>query len=240
MGRSAMSVTVTAVILRAYRDTLESMGGKSFLLPLTMGPLLGFAIHYATAEQGKVMEEIHLWLVYGLAATGALWTALFLFNLNMAPYRIERDRRVELELTLDRIPKEVIPDTRILELDYNEEELQKLTQLASIGAVKVWGRGKSAGPGSYRIDAPVEENRVRLIESLKKSQEGNLREIDIETLERASIIRVLEDKYYGRVDLFSEGINALAKNHYVGMGATVSDLRVNRKQVELQMSLAKI
>ena len=189
------------------------------------------------------MEEVHLWLVYGLAATGALWSLLFLINLNLAPYRIERDARVELELELQRIPRALRPDTRLIDLGFDDNQLRKLTDLASIGAIKVWGRGEGTGIIGYPIQENNGDRRARTIERIQlceSHEESNLRELDRETWENWRIIRKLKSNAHHEIDLFEEGLNAIENNNNVGLGAAIFDITVNKKQVIYELSRTRI
>lgn len=236
-------MTFGAVITRAYEETLNAMGGRSFLLTLLASPFLGFAIHLLSSGYDKVMEEIHLWLIYGLAATGALWSFLFLFNLNMAPYRIERDRRILLEGELRKIPTSVMPDTRLKDLEFDEAQLRKLTDLASIGAVKIWGRGDGTGVIGYPTQENQGDRRKRTIERIRlceTCESSILRELDREIWQNWLITRKIKSSLHPEIDLFEEGINAIADNKHVGLGSAIFDLMVNSKQIYYEMGKSKI
>lgn len=60
-------------------------------------PCVGFALHYWQAGWAAMSEELEVWWVYVLQATGIVFLTLFLWNLACAPYRIERAARMAFE-----------------------------------------------------------------------------------------------------------------------------------------------
>jgi hypothetical protein len=96
-------------IRRAWGDTSKLFGGWPLVIALLLIPPVGFALHWITSGVAAMMEEVYVWVIYGLSATGTVFAGFFLFNLACAPYRIERDRRTDLDCRLvkaeDRIAK---------------------------------------------------------------------------------------------------------------------------------------
>lgn len=86
----------------AWNRTFRDFGGASFLYTILAIPIVGFGLHYLLAGRQPMADEFHVWLIYGLAAAGLVFSTIFLWNLACAPYRIERDRRMALEAQVAR------------------------------------------------------------------------------------------------------------------------------------------
>lgn len=85
------------------------MGGWQVLLAVLAVPCVGFMLHWQFGDPAAVASEIVMWLIYGLAATGIVFLAIFVWNLIWAPYRIERDRRRALEMEVVELLQRLTP-----------------------------------------------------------------------------------------------------------------------------------
>ena len=90
-------------INHAFRYTLSSLGGPALFFSVLAIPAVGFALHFWLVGQDAMKAEFRVWLVYGLAATGFVFLALFAFNLACAPYRMERDAHLLTLTEVDRL-----------------------------------------------------------------------------------------------------------------------------------------
>ena len=72
------------------------MGGWQLLLAVGLIPVVGFALHSMFGRPEEVLGELHIWVLYGLSATGIVFLTIFLWNLLCAPYRIMRDKFANL------------------------------------------------------------------------------------------------------------------------------------------------
>lgn len=85
---------------RAWRDTFHVLGGPPAFVALVLVAPVGFVLHWATSGLNPMLDEIQVWLIYGLAASGLVFSGLFIFNLLCAPYRIERDNHAVTKASL--------------------------------------------------------------------------------------------------------------------------------------------
>lgn len=83
--------------LRAWRSTWSSWGHPVLLGAIGAG--LAFPVEYLLRGRDAAMSLAHGALIALIGGLGGL-IVLFLWNLACAPYRIERDRRKELEAEL--------------------------------------------------------------------------------------------------------------------------------------------
>ena len=88
---------------RSWRDTLRFMGGPQVALAVLAIPAVGFLLHWSIDGARQAADEIHMWVIYGLAATGIVFATIFLWNLLWSPYRVERDRRKSLEAEVSKL-----------------------------------------------------------------------------------------------------------------------------------------
>lgn len=93
-------------ISHAWRKSLDSLGFPSLLWTILAIPSVGFTLHFLVSGYVSMSGELHIWLIYGLAATGLVFLTLFAFNLACAPFRIERVRRIEAESENSRLSTE--------------------------------------------------------------------------------------------------------------------------------------
>lgn len=84
----------------AWAKTVETFGGWATVLALVVFPLIGFLLHFLISGREAMSAELYVWVIYALAPSGLIFTLLFAWNFACAPFRIERDKRVELEAKL--------------------------------------------------------------------------------------------------------------------------------------------
>lgn len=82
---------------RAWRSTIRFFGGWSLLGGVALVPAVGFLLHWEKAGMSAMMEEVNIWIIYGLIAPAIVFVLVFVFNLSCTPYRIEKDRRIQAE-----------------------------------------------------------------------------------------------------------------------------------------------
>tara|TARA_R110002051_G_scaffold1194_4_gene6519 strand:+ start:1050 stop:1673 length:624 start_codon:yes stop_codon:yes gene_type:complete len=85
---------------RSWKDSLTFIGGPQALVALIAIPVVGFALHSQFGAINEVLDQFHIWLIYGLTATGLVFLTVFVWNLTQSPYRVERDKRRELQAQL--------------------------------------------------------------------------------------------------------------------------------------------
>ncbi len=76
-------------------------------------PAVGFLLHWSIDGARQAADEIHMWVIYGLAATGIVFATIFLWNLLWSPYRVERDRRKSLEAEVSKLQERITPKVRL-------------------------------------------------------------------------------------------------------------------------------
>ncbi len=86
----------TASFKRAWSDTCTALGWPPNLFYVLPIPVVGLAYHWSAQGRIAMLPELFSWVIYGLAATGTVFLAVFLWNLAAAPYRIEKSRRIKL------------------------------------------------------------------------------------------------------------------------------------------------
>ncbi len=91
-----------------WQRTFTTMGGWSWFYSLIAVPVIGFILHYYTAGEAAMNAELDIWLVYGLASAGLVFFAILGWNIASAPYRIEREKCLELENSLKKKEDEVL------------------------------------------------------------------------------------------------------------------------------------
>jgi len=84
------------LLKRAWKDTLSWFGGWSAIIPAILITPIGFALYYLQAPWSEVMAEWQSFLVFGLQSGGILFLGAFLYNFACAPYRIVKDKNIEL------------------------------------------------------------------------------------------------------------------------------------------------
>ncbi|WP_143435416.1 hypothetical protein [Henriciella aquimarina] len=80
------------------------------MLAVAAIPVVGFALHYRFGGEAAMIEEFQIWLIYSLAATVIVFLVILAWNIACAPYRIERDRRIDLEKELAIKPGQSLLD----------------------------------------------------------------------------------------------------------------------------------
>lgn len=80
------------VIKRGWRDAVAVFGGWQAVIPLLIIPPVGFLLHLQFGRPQAVQNELFIWAIYGLAASGVVFILIFVGSVISAPYRIERDR----------------------------------------------------------------------------------------------------------------------------------------------------
>lgn len=85
---------------KAWRDTFRLLGGSGLFFAVFAIAPVGFALHTLVHGWQAMMPEMQVWLIYGAAATGVVFSALFIMNLLCAPYRLERDAHNEAKAKL--------------------------------------------------------------------------------------------------------------------------------------------
>lgn len=98
-----MVSAMEAYFRRAVADTFHSLGGTGLVVAVIAIPPVGLALHAWLGGVQAMMPELQVWLIYGLAATGLVFFTVFLWNLACAPYRIERDNRIDAETEVSRL-----------------------------------------------------------------------------------------------------------------------------------------
>lgn len=91
------------ILSHAWGRSFQTFGGTGAALALLAVPVVGFVLHYAVSGTSAMQAEVHTWAIYGLAASGVVFSAIFFWNFACAPYRIERDKRLELETRLNSL-----------------------------------------------------------------------------------------------------------------------------------------
>lgn len=94
---------------RSWSDTLAFMGGPQVLLAVVAIPAVGFLLHAIFGGPAPLAGEIRMWVMYGLSATGIVFISILIWNWACAPYRIERDKRRELEAEIKGLRERVTP-----------------------------------------------------------------------------------------------------------------------------------
>jgi len=149
------------------------------------------------------MPELQVFFVYGLQATGLVFGTIFAVNLILAPARIEKDKRVEIEKRFGVGDAVVRPDSNlanalnlILERDISlsfDQACQRLTDLVSSGQVSSWGRKGNFGY-SYPIDATeieklaVVDEKISLLYSAKYLKSSPLHKLEVKFWENHYIM----------------------------------------------------
>jgi hypothetical protein len=84
------------IIRRAFSDTRSHLGGVSGIVVLVVCLLGGVGIHGLLFGRNAMVEQ---WApaVSALATYGAVCALLLLYNFAVAPFRLERDRRLQIE-----------------------------------------------------------------------------------------------------------------------------------------------
>lgn len=96
-------------------------------------PVVGFILHYWLAGAEAMNAELHIWLIYGLASAGLVFSILFIWNLYWAPFRIERDRAEDANTKLIEVSRERDELKAIVENPPMPKFTTKLSQLISGG-----------------------------------------------------------------------------------------------------------
>lgn len=91
----------------AFRSTFATLGGSGALIAVIAVPLVGFALHLLQSGWDAMSEELQVWWVYGLQATGVVALALYGWNLACAPHRIEREKRIATEAKYTRLQRQM-------------------------------------------------------------------------------------------------------------------------------------
>lgn len=92
---------VQRCVRRAWEDTWPFFGSpKSLLVGGPLAFVAGTLVHVFKNGSTAAMDEVSIWLSYGLAGLLAAAAAVFLYNLVLAPYRIQRDRAEAAEAKL--------------------------------------------------------------------------------------------------------------------------------------------
>ena len=147
-------------IKRAWSDTFHFLGGWGLLFGVVAIPLVGFALHAGVRGPQAMMPEFEIWLIYGLAATGIVFSGIFLWNLVWARYRLEREAHEKTKALLDAA-RSALPTPRVRRL--NGEQRSALSDAI---------RQVRAKPDPiYIAYAPGSEECADLVGDLKKSLE---------------------------------------------------------------------
>ncbi|MFZ1725708.1 MAG: hypothetical protein WBO29_06800 [Albidovulum sp.] len=89
------------VLKRAWSDSFAFLGGWGLVAGVFAIPVVGMGLHYWLQGWDAMIPEAKIWLLYGLASTGLVFGSVFFWNLACAPFRIERDKRIEVEKERD-------------------------------------------------------------------------------------------------------------------------------------------
>lgn len=92
---------------RAWQDTFRVLGGWGLFVAIFLITPVGFFLHWLTSGYVAVTQEIAIWVIYGLVASGAVFIGLFLLQIIAAPYRIERDAHYETKRNRDELSTDV-------------------------------------------------------------------------------------------------------------------------------------
>ena len=80
----------------ALRHTFTSLGGKPLFFSVLAIPFVGFVLHRWIEGAEAMNAELHVYLIYGLAATGLVFLVMFTLNLSCAPYWLEKEAHTTL------------------------------------------------------------------------------------------------------------------------------------------------
>lgn len=94
-------------ITRAWTDTFRLLGGWGLVFAVLAIPIVGFGLHAYLQGPEAMTPEFQIWLIYGLASTGLVFTVIYVWNLVLAPYRIERDAHAETKSKLAKIEAQI-------------------------------------------------------------------------------------------------------------------------------------
>ena len=111
---------------KALSDTWAAFGGLSLVVFVLAVPFVGFALHYMAEGYTAMMGEVEIWLLYGAAATGIVFSGLFLWNLACAPYRLERQARLQVEAELGVLMAREAPAQRRLTPTQKQDAISAL------------------------------------------------------------------------------------------------------------------
>jgi hypothetical protein len=137
-------------IKHAWQNTFSNFGGFGFILTVIAIPVVGLALHYRQDGYDAMIPEFDVWFTYVLQATGLVFSAVFLWNLACSPYRIEREKRIELERHLAKFA----PLDR--EIDWTAWRIRKQFTVGELGYI-MSGVEPSAMPASGAAQAYTQE-----------------------------------------------------------------------------------
>ncbi|MDP3738731.1 MAG: hypothetical protein Q8R02_15155 [Hyphomonadaceae bacterium] len=158
-----LSGMLGAAFLHACRETWKKRAGSFFVALVGIGVVLAFR----WPQPGDTVTEHVTTALLGLAGSFGALFAIFLWNLALAPYRIERDRRKDLESEVSKLAVKPAasaapyPTMRVRDLFFHirpdlleskggkiglwevgvwQQVEQMFRDEASLGRLSVWGR----------------------------------------------------------------------------------------------------
>lgn len=130
---------------RALWRTSASVGGWPLFWTVFAIPVVGFVLHYLIAGGSAMDAELQIWLIYGLAATGVVFGALFVWNLVFAPYQIEFEAHQHTKRELERTG---LPTVDAIANLISKKETFALWEAAHLLASTQLDRTNIVGPAS--------------------------------------------------------------------------------------------
>ena len=134
-------------IKRALSDTFLAFGGSGLIISLLAVPVVGFTLHYFVSEVAAVEQEIHGWLIYGLASTIVVFATVLILNLACTPYRLEKEDHQETRRLLERATEGAGGEVSVAEFIKSREKFT-LKEAACIKARTPISNGELTGPAS--------------------------------------------------------------------------------------------
>lgn len=88
---------------KAWHDTFSNFGGWGTFYGILAIPPVSFLVQYYRGGWDRANAEIDAWLYSVLLSAGLVFCLVFLKNLALAPYRLELEKRLNLEAELAKV-----------------------------------------------------------------------------------------------------------------------------------------